>query len=104
MVEIHGEVLEGFGPIADAFRSNFDDYSEVGAACCIYVGGEAVADLWAGLADPLTERPWEENTLQLHFSTTKGMVAICAAILYERGELDFEASVAEYWPEFAGGG
>ena len=104
MAQMHGETAEGFGAIADAFALNFDEEDEVGASCCVYVGGESVADLWGGVADPVTGRPYERDTLQLHFSTTKGVAAICAAMLYERGQLDYEAPVADYWPEFAGGG
>jgi len=100
MTEIHGEVAEGFGPIADAFANNFDEFDEVGAAFCLYLGGAPVVDIWGGMADPAVGRPWERDTLQLHFSTTKGVAAICAAILYERGQLDYDATVASYWPEF----
>ena len=104
MVEINGDVAEGFGLVADAFARNFDDHGEVGAAFCLYVDGTDVVDLWGGVADPATGGKWERNTLQLHFSTTKGVAAICAAILHERGQLDYETPVAAYWPEFAAGG
>jgi CubicO group peptidase (beta-lactamase class C family) len=104
MVQIHGDVADGFGAVADAFELNFGDAGEVGAACCIYLAGSPVVDLWGGVADAESGRLWESDTLQLHFSTTKGIGAICAALLYERGLLDYEAPVAEYWPEFAGGG
>ncbi len=104
MVEINGDVAEGFGLVADAFTRNFDDHGEVGAAFCLYVDGADVVDLWGGVADPATGRKWERNTLQVHFSTTKGVAAICAAILHERGQLDYETPVAAYWPEFAAGG
>ena len=104
MVEINGDVAEGFGLVADAFTRNFDDHGEVGAAFCLYVDGADVVDLWGGVADPATGGKWERNTLQVHFSTTKGVAAICAAILHERGQLDYETPVAAYWPEFAAGG
>ncbi len=101
---IEGRVDEGWGPVADAFRANLDDGFEVGAAVAVYVGGVEVVDLWAGTADPTTGRPWTEDTLALVFSTTKGATAICVALLVERGLLDYEAPVADYWPEFAAGG
>ncbi len=104
MALIHGDVAEGFGPVADAFADNFDQRGEVGAAFCLYLGGSSVVDVWGGIADPATGRPWEQDTLQLHFSTTKGVAAICAAILYERGQLDYDSPVTAYWPEFAAGG
>ena len=69
-----------------------------------YVKGENVVDVWGGVADANSGKFWERDTLQLHFSTTKGLAAICAAMLYERGELDYETPVSHYWPEFAQGG
>jgi len=104
MTEVQGTTAAGFGAVAEAFGRNFDEAGEVGAACCIYVDGVPVVDIWGGVADAESGRPWESDTLQLHFSTTKGIAAICAAILYERGLLDYEAPVSRYWPEFAGGG
>jgi CubicO group peptidase (beta-lactamase class C family) len=104
MVDIHGDVDEGFGAVADAFGANFENYGEVGAAFCLHVAGRNVVDVWAGIADTATGRPWERDTLCLHFSTTKGVAAICAALLYERGQLDYDAPVADYWPEFAQAG
>ena len=68
---------------------------EVGAACCVYAGG---------LADRETNRPWGEDTIVLIASTTKGATAICAHLLAQRGELDLEAPVVKYWPEFGAAG
>ncbi|MEE2768570.1 MAG: serine hydrolase domain-containing protein [Actinomycetota bacterium] len=104
MTDIHGDISEGFGPVGDAFGANFEELDEVGAAFCLYVNGASVVDIWGGTADPTDGRLWERDTLQLHFSTTKGVAAICAAILYERGQLDYDAPVASYWPEFGQGG
>jgi CubicO group peptidase (beta-lactamase class C family) len=101
---VHGDVEEGFGPVADAFRRNFTHHGEVGAACSVYADGRKVVDLWGGVADPRAERPWTEDTLQLVFSCTKGATAACANLLMERGELDPDAPVATYWPEFATAG
>ena len=81
MTDIHGDISEGFGPVGDAFAANFEELDEVGAAFCLYVNGASVVDIWGGTADPTEGRPWERDTLQLHFSTTKGVAAICAAIL-----------------------
>ncbi|TMR88040.1 serine hydrolase domain-containing protein [Nonomuraea basaltis] len=99
----HG-VEEGWGELADAFRANFEDPGEVGAACCVYVGGRPVANLWGGLADREANRPWSEDTIVHVASTTKGATAICAHMLAQRGELDLDAPVARYWPEFAANG
>ena len=104
MTKIDGHVEEGFGAVADAFAENFAEHGEVGAGFCLYVDGKPVVDLTGGVADPDTGRPYDSDTLQLVFSTTKGAAAICAAVLHERGELDYDAPVARYWPEFAAGG
>lgn len=103
-IDIHGSVEPGFEPVAEAFAGNFERYGEVGAACAVRVGGEQVVDLWAGIADPAEGRPYEADTLQLVFSSTKGIVATAAHLLAQRGELDLDAPVAEVWPEFAANG
>lgn len=104
MIQINGTAADGFGAVADAFARNFEQYPEVGAAFALYVDGESKVDLWAGVADKGSGRPWNEDTLQLVFSTTKGAAAICVARLVGNGVLDYDASVASYWPEFAAEG
>jgi CubicO group peptidase (beta-lactamase class C family) len=102
---VQGHVEEGWAKVADAFRANFEgNPAEVGAACCVYVNGRPVVDLWGGLADRDANRPWTEDTIALVASTTKGATAICAHLLAQRGELDLDAPVAEYWPEFGANG
>src|SRR5262249_7213467 len=87
------------------FRANFaGSPGEVGAACCVYVRGRQVVDLWAGLADREANRPWDEDTIVMVASTTKGATAICAHLLAQRGELDLDAPVIKYWPEFGAAG
>lgn len=99
-----GFVAAGFQEVHDEFRRNFTDRGEVGASFAVMVDGEVVADLWGGLADRHTERPWRADTLQLIFSGTKGIVAICILMLMDRGAIDPEAPVVRYWPAFATGG
>jgi CubicO group peptidase (beta-lactamase class C family) len=101
---IDGLVEPGFGGVADALRTNLERRGDVGAACCVYLDGRPVVDIRAGIADVATGRPWTEDTLALVFSTTKGATAICANLVVERGLLDPDARVAEYWPEFAANG
>jgi CubicO group peptidase (beta-lactamase class C family) len=102
---VQGRVEEGWGKVADAFRANFEgNPGEVGAACCVYVGGRPVVDLWGGLADREASRPWNEDTIALVASTTKGATAICAHLLAQRDELDLDAPVVHYWPEFGAAG
>lgn len=96
---IHGTVKPGFEPVADAFRANFTDRGEVGAAVCMTVDGEVVVDLWGGYADVETERPWEADTLNVVFSATKGLVATAFLILEDEGRIDLDAPIASLWPE-----
>lgn len=102
---VQGHVEDGWGKVADAFRANFSgDPGEVGAACAVYHDGRPVVDLWGGLSDSATQRPWNEDTIALVASTTKGATAICAHLLAQRGQLDLDAPVVEYWPEFGAAG
>jgi len=102
---LQGQVEEGWGRVADVFSANFAGQpGEVGAACCVYVGGRPVVDLWGGLADSEAKRPWSRDTIAQVASTTKGATAICAHLLAQRGELDLDAPVTRYWPEFGANG
>jgi CubicO group peptidase (beta-lactamase class C family) len=100
MMEIDGQVAPGFESVRQAFAANFEQNGDVGAACCVYRHGTKVVDLWGGVADADAGRAWQQDTLQLVFSTTKGATGICALRLVERGDLDLDAPVADYWPEF----
>ena len=105
--EIHpvkGDTAEGFGSVTDVFRANFRDRRDLGAACAVYVDGRKVVDVWGGIADKRTGRPWQADTAAVTFSCTKGVVAICAYVLVQEGRLDLDAPVVRYWPEFAQAG
>ncbi|MER5622611.1 serine hydrolase domain-containing protein [Streptosporangium sp. NPDC002544] len=104
MPEIGGETAPGFEEVREAFAANLAGDQEVGAAVGVYLHGRKVVDLWGGIADPETGRRWERDTLQVVYSTTKAVTAACAHLLSQRGELDLDAPVAEYWPEFAANG
>jgi CubicO group peptidase (beta-lactamase class C family) len=104
MAQVAGTVAPGFAAVRDAFAANFDQHNDVGAACCVYRAGKVVVDLWGGFADREAGRRWTGDTLQLVFSATKGLTAICVLRLVERGLLDLDAPVAQYWPEFAAAG
>ncbi|MFI9566432.1 serine hydrolase domain-containing protein [Streptomyces rishiriensis] len=104
MTTINGEVAPGFEPVREAFAANFVRHGDIGAAVCVYRNGRPVVDLWGGIADPDTGRPWTRDTLQLVYSATKGATATAAHLLAQRGELDLDAPVAKYWPEFAAKG
>ena len=90
----------GFERVAEAFAENFKSKGEVGASVCLTVGGETVVDLWGGVADRKTQRPWTCDTVSVVFSCTKGATALCAHVLASRGQLDLDAPVVELWPEF----
>ncbi|MEU9194993.1 serine hydrolase domain-containing protein [Streptomyces hundungensis] len=104
MTMIDGEVAAGFEPVREAFAENFAQHGDIGAAVCVYWHGRPVVDLWGGIADPDTGRPWTRDTLQLVYSATKGATATAVHLLVQRGELDLDAPVATYWPEFAANG
>jgi CubicO group peptidase (beta-lactamase class C family) len=104
MPEIEGGTTPEFAAVRDTFAANFADGAEAGAAVSVYLRGEKVVDLWGGIADPEDARPWRRDTLQAVYSTTKGATAACALLLARRGELDLDAPVAKYWPEFAAAG
>jgi len=103
MTEIHGTCHEAFGAVRDQFEKNFADGLEVGASVCVTQDGETVVDLWGGDADT-AGRPWEADTICNVWSTTKTMAATVVLLLVSRGELDLDAPVATYWPEFAANG
>jgi CubicO group peptidase (beta-lactamase class C family) len=103
-VQIGGTVAPGFEGVREAFARNFAEHGEVGAAFSLVHDGRTVVDVWGGVADAATGAPYTDDTLQLVFSTTKGATAICANLLAQRGELDVEAPVTEYWPEFGQAG
>jgi CubicO group peptidase (beta-lactamase class C family) len=103
-VTLHGWIAPGFEGVRDVFSKNFADGLEIGAAFAAYHRGRPVVDVWGGVADPATDRPWDEDALELVFSTTKGAAAICAHQLAQDGRLDVDAPVVEYWPEFGHAG
>jgi CubicO group peptidase (beta-lactamase class C family) len=103
-VEVQGHCAPRFAKVRDAFAKNFAVENEVGASFAATVNGELVVDLWGGHADAARTRPWRKDSLANVWSTTKAMTAVCAHVLADRGQLDFDAPVARYWPEFAAAG
>lgn len=98
---VGGDVAAGFGAVADAFRSNFRDRGEVGAAVAVFRDGEKVVDLWGGARDRKRGLRWEADTLVPVFSTTKGMAGTAMAVAHSRGLFQLDEPVSTYWPEFA---
>lgn len=100
-VRIEGYVHAGFEGVRDAFADNFVRRHELGGACCIFHHGEKVVDLWGGVRDKANGAPWDEGTMVLVWSATKGLAAMTLAVAHSRGWLDYDERVASYWPEFA---
>jgi CubicO group peptidase (beta-lactamase class C family) len=101
---VQGFVRPGFERVGEAFAENFTRRHELGGACCAYYRGEKVVDLWGGIRNKHTDEPWQEDTMVIMYSATKGLAAMTMAIAHSRGWLDYERTVASYWPEFAQNG
>ncbi|HEY2709376.1 MAG TPA: serine hydrolase domain-containing protein [Caulobacteraceae bacterium] len=99
-----GFVQDRFAAVKTAFEANFESGADVGASFCATKDGETVVDIWGGFADAAKTRPWTRDTIVNVYSTTKTMTFLCALMVADRGELDFDAPVAKYWPEFATNG
>ena len=104
MVEVNGHAEPGYEKVRDAFAANFDRYGDVGAAVTVYRHGRLVVDLWGGVRNGETGEPWKADTMVRVASTTKGLTAVCANLLAQQGQLDLDAPVVTYWPEFAAEG
>lgn len=102
--DIQGHVSRGLEGVREAFAENFVRRGELGGACCAFHRGEKVVDLWGGIRNKRTGEPWEQDTMVIIYSATKGLAAMTLAIAHSRGWLDYEERVCAYWPEFAQNG
>ena len=105
----HPTALDGtcsarFDPLRELFAAKLESGEDLGASLALKIDGEMVVDLWGGWADLARTKPWTANTITNVFSTTKCMTSLAALVLVDRGELDLDANVAAYWPEFAARG
>ena len=101
---IGGTCAGKFDAVRAEFENNFTTRGDVGAAVAVWVDGDLVVNLWGGYADARRRRHWREDTLASVYSGTKGLTSTCVHLLADRGEIDLEAPVAHYWPEFAAAG
>ena len=101
---VQGLAHDRFDGVRGVFEGNLTSGQDLGASFCAMAHGEVLVDLWGGWADPEKARPWTKDTLVNVYSTTKTMTALTALLIADRGELDFDAPVAKYWPEFAANG
>lgn len=104
MAEIHGSCDRRFTALRDILAANIDSGADVGASVAVVWNGEMVVDIWGGWVDKDHSAPWAEDTITNVWSSTKTQMALCALILVDRGQLDLDAPVATYWPEFAAKG
>jgi CubicO group peptidase (beta-lactamase class C family) len=101
---VEGFCTPRFEPLRQLFGELIESGQDLGASLAVTVDGEFTLDLWGGWADEARTRPWQRDTITCVFSTTKTMLALGALVLVERGQLDLDAPVARYWPEFAAAG
>lgn len=101
---VQGHCDEKFARVRDTLAAHLESGADLGASVAVTHEGEMVVDLWGGWADEEKTRPWERDTITNVWSTTKTMAALCALMIADAGELDFDAPVSRYWPEFAAGG
>jgi CubicO group peptidase (beta-lactamase class C family) len=104
MAEVQGTCEPRFESVRTTLAGQLDRGEDLGASVAVLVHGEPVVDIWGGWADADKTKPWERDTITNVWSTTKTMTFVCALMLHDRGELDFHAPVARYWPEFAQAG
>jgi CubicO group peptidase (beta-lactamase class C family) len=103
-VLVSGICDDRFSSVKDTFIGNFLAGNEMGASLAVTINGKFVVDIWAGFADEKGTKPWQEDTIVNVYSTTKAMAALCILMLVDRNQLDLDAPVAKYWPEFGQAG
>ncbi len=104
MAEIHGTCADTFDEVKAVLAASLDRGDDLGASVAVVKDGELVVDLWGGFRDEAQTAPWQADTITNVWSTTKTMASLCALVLADRGEIDVDAPVARYWPEFAAAG
>jgi CubicO group peptidase (beta-lactamase class C family) len=104
MADIHGRCEERFGAVRDALAQNLDSGEELGASLVLDIDGDIVIDMWGGFRDEARTVPWSKDTITNVWSSTKPVTSLAALMLVDRGQLDVDAPVARYWPEFAANG
>ena len=101
---VEGTCDARFSGVRDVLAASLASGADIGASAAVYIDGEPVVDIWGGFTDAARTQPWTRDTIVNNFSTTKTMTALCALVLADRGELDLDAPVVKYWPEFAAEG
>jgi CubicO group peptidase (beta-lactamase class C family) len=104
MADIHGTCDVRFEAVRSALARNLDSGEELGASLVLDIGGDVVVDMWGGFRDQARTIPWDEHTITNVWSSTKTVTSLAALMLADRGQLDVDAPVARYWPEFGAAG
>jgi CubicO group peptidase (beta-lactamase class C family) len=104
MADVNGTWEGRFESVVETLRKSLDAGTDVGASVTVMLNGEPVVDIWGGHCDATLSTPWQRDTIVNVWSTTKTMTFLCALMLADRGDLDFSAPVAKYWPKFAANG
>ena len=104
MAEIHGVCGDRFTAVHDALARHLDSGEELGASLVLDIDGDIVIDMWGGFRDQARTIPWSQDTITNVWSSTKTVTSLAALMLVDRGELDVDAPVARYWPEFGAQG
>ncbi len=100
LISMQGYYDSRFERVMEEFSQNFSSRGELGAGVSVTLDGETVVDLWGGVADAESRKPWARETMPVVWSSTKGATSICLHILAYRGLLDLDAPVSDYWPEY----
>jgi CubicO group peptidase (beta-lactamase class C family) len=101
-VHLDGRIHPDFKAVEATLRQQLQNYPG-GGGVCVYHRGECVVDLWGGFTDA-DGTLWARDTMAPSFSTTKGVAATLLHIYADRGLIDYDARVADYWPEFGQAG
>ncbi len=96
-----GFTTERFAGVREVLDASLNSGGDVGASIAIRHHDEVVVDIWGGFTDAAQSAPWQDNTLVNVWSTTKTMTFLCTLLLADRGEIQLDAPVATYWPDFA---
>jgi len=103
-IEIRGYCEERFEPVKKVLAQNIESGSDIGTSFAATIDGKFVIDIWGGYTDAAQTREWERDTIVNVFSTTKVMSVLCVLMLIDRGFIDLDSPVANYWPEFSQSG
>ncbi len=104
MADVHGTCDGRFEAVRGALARNLDSGEELGASLVLDIDGDIVIDIWGGYCDEARTVPWSEHTITNVWSSTKTVTSLATLMLADRGQLDVDAPVARYWPEFAASG